>query len=83
MNEFALFASAFVTVFSLGFQQQNVVHRHYRAAAFTSFVIGGSQIFLWRMVPDATWTEIVATLCGGPVGIVSAMAFHPWIMRRT
>jgi hypothetical protein len=28
------------------------------------------------------WITAYATLCGGPVGIVSAMYVHPWIMRR-
>lgn len=82
MIELALFASAFTTVFSLGFQQQNVIHRHYGAAAATSLLIGVSQIFLWRTLPDASAAQIVATLCGGPVGIVSAMWAHPRMMRR-
>lgn len=82
MTELALFASAFGTVFSLGFQQQNVVHRHFRAAALTSFVIGACQIFLWRTLPDAGTSEIVATLLGGPVGIIAAMWTHPLILKR-
>lgn len=83
MTELALFASAFGTVFSLGFQQQNVVHRHFKAAALTSFVIGACQIFLWRTMPDANASEIAATLAGGPVGIVAAMWLHPIILRRS
>lgn len=82
MTELALFASAFGTVFSLGFQQQNVIHRHYVAAALTSFVIGACQIYLWRTLPDSSASEIIATLLGGPVGIVAAMVAHPIMFRR-
>lgn len=82
MTELALFAAAFATVFSLGFQQQNVVHGHYVAAFLTSFVIGGCQIVLWRFVPDASYSQISATLAGGPLGIVASMAVHRRYMGR-
>lgn len=82
MKELALFAAAFTTVFSLGFQQLNVVHGHYRAAFLTSFLIGTSQIVLWRYVPDASMQQIAATLAGGPFGIVSSMVVHRRWMRR-
>jgi hypothetical protein len=82
MNEASLFFAAFITVFALGFQQQNVAGRHYVAAVFTSTAIGASQIFLWRLAPMEAWTEIAATLIGGPCGIVAAMYAHPRIARR-
>ena len=82
MTELYLFFAAFITVFALGFQQQNVSGRHYFAAVLTSLVIGAAQIFLWRVVPVATATDIAATLAGGPVGIVAAMYAHPRIARR-
>lgn len=82
MTEIALFVSAFVTVFALGFQQQNVIHRHFRSAALTSFVIGASQIYLWRTLPGADITQVIATLLGGPAGITSAMWLHPKILKR-
>ncbi len=81
MNELSLFIAAFITVFALGFQQQNVAGRHYVAAVFTSVAIGASQIFLWRLAPMSTWTEIAATLVGGSVGIIGAMYAHPRIAR--
>lgn len=81
MTHAALFLSAFATVFLLGFQQQNVTGRHYLAAIVTSLGIGTAQIFLWRLVPSASATEIAATLCGGPLGIVAAMWAHPRIAR--
>lgn len=82
MTELYLFAAAFITVFALGFQQQNVTGRHYVAAMLTSLIIGSAQIFLWRVVPIASASEIVATLAGGPVGIVAAMYVHPRVARR-
>lgn len=82
MNALYLFAAAFVTVFSLGFQQQNVSGRHYLAAMCTSIVIGSAQIFLWRAVPIASAPEILATLAGGPAGIAAAMYIHPRLARR-
>mgnify|MGYP003425354905 CR=1 FL=1 len=82
MTEISLFAAAFITVFALGFQQQNVAGRHYLAAVFTSLCIGAAQLFLWRIAPTASVSEIAATLAGGPVGIVAAMYAHPRIARR-
>ena len=82
MTHLALFLSAFFTVFLLGFQQKNVHGEHYTAAIITSVGIGVCQIFLWRLVPDANASQIVATLCGGPTGIVAAMRLHPIIMKR-
>lgn len=81
MIEISLFAAAFITVFALGFQQQNVAGRHYVAAVFTSMAIGSAQLFLWRLAPTATWPEIAATLAGGPAGIIAAMWAHPRIAK--
>jgi len=77
--ELALFASTFVVVFALGFQQQNVTGRHYLAAFFTSFVIGGAYLFLYKLVPDAGPSEMAAYLAGGPFGITAGM----WVHTRT
>ena len=82
MNLLTLFASAFITVFLLGVQQMNVHGRHYLAAVVTSLGIGLAQITLWRAMPGANPAEIVATLAGGPVGIVAAMYIHPRLTRR-
>jgi len=81
MTEPSFFFAAFVTVFALGFQQQNVTGRHYLAAVVTSLIIGASQFFLWRHAHAASASEIVATLLGGPAGIAAAMFVHPRITR--
>ncbi len=80
-SELTLFAAAFITVFALGFQQQNVHGRHYRAAAVTSLCIGAAQFLLWRIAPTASASEIAATLAGGPAGIVAAMYLHPRLAK--
>lgn len=83
MSELALFLSAFVTVFALVFQQQNVIHRHFPAAIVTSFIICAAQIYLWRTLPGAGASEVIATLMGGPLGVTASMWAHPRILKRT
>lgn len=79
MNAAILFASTFALVFALGMQSLNVNGGHYKAAFFTSFLIGGSNLVLLKLGPDATGWEITAYLTGGPLGIVLSM----WLHRRT
>lgn len=79
MIELALFASTFITVFALGLQSLNVNGNHYLAAFLTSFVIGGSQFWLYKIMPSADLPQVAAYLLGGPFGIVASMWFH----RRT
>ncbi|MDO9052911.1 MAG: hypothetical protein Q7U37_03130 [Gallionella sp.] len=81
MTELTLFLSTALLVFTLGIQQLNVQGNHYLLAALTSLLIGGAQIYLWRTMPDATVSEITATLMGGPVGIIAAMYSHPRLVR--
>ena len=82
MTELLLFTSSFLCVFSLGFQSLNVNHGHYTAAFFTSFIIGASNLMLFKMVPNACASEMGAYLAGGPIGIVCAMKFHAWFRGR-
>ena len=78
MIELALFGSTFIVVFALGLQSLNVNGGHYVAAFITSFVISGSQLLLYKLVPDANLTQIIAYLSGGPLGIIAGM----WVHRR-
>ncbi len=82
MTELLLFASTFISVFALGFQSLNVNNGHYRAAFLTSFLIGGANLALFKLAPNATGGEIAAYLSGGPIGIVCAMKFHKKFMKR-
>ena len=79
MNELILFGSTFVVVFALGLQSLNVNGGHYIAAFLTSFAIGGANMVLLKLGPQASTSEIVAFLGGGPFGIVLSM----WIHQRT
>lgn len=79
MNAFILFAGTFVTVFALGFQSLNVNAGHYRAAALTSFAIGGGNLLILKMVPSGDASAIAAYLAAGPLAIVASM----WVHRRT
>ena len=81
MAELVLFFSAFSVVALLVFQQQNVSGRHYVLAALTSVAIGAVQIIMWRLIPSASWSEIAATLAGGPVGVLFSMWVHPRLVR--
>jgi len=82
MTALALFVSTFALVFFLGLQSLNVNGGHYRAAFFTSIGIGVSNLFLFKLAPDAAGIEIAAFLLGGPFGIVSSMRFHRYIRGR-
>lgn len=82
MNELWLFVSTFVLVFALGLQSLNVNGGHYLAAFLTSFLIGGANLVVLKLAPNATLPEIVAYLCGGPLGIVASMAAHRRVVRR-
>lgn len=82
MSELWLFGSTFVLVFGLGLQSLNVNGGHYMAAFLTSFVIGGANMVLFKLAPNASPTEIAAYLLGGPFGIICSMAAHRRIVRR-
>lgn len=79
VSEALLFASTFALVFLLGLQFLNVNGGHYVAAFMTSFGISLSQLILYKLMPDASLSEIVAYMSGAPFGIVLSMYVH----RRT
>lgn len=76
MTELILFVSTFALVFALGLQSLNVNGGHYKAAFLTSFVIGGANMVLLKLGPNANALEIAAYLAGGPLGIVCSMWAH-------
>lgn len=77
----ALFVSTFVLVFALGIQSLNVNNGHRVAAVFTSFLIGASNLALFKLAPDASMAEAAGFLLGGPLGIYAAMVAHPWLVK--
>jgi len=78
VNELLLFGSTFVSVMLLVVQSINNNHGRGRLAFLTSFGIGASQLALWKLMPDASATEVAAFLCGGPFGNLAAQ----WIKRH-
>ncbi len=82
MTALLLFLCTFALVFALGLQSLNVNGGHYLAAFLTSIVIGGGQMLLLKLGPDANWIEIAAYLAGGPFGIVASMAAHSRLVRK-
>lgn len=82
MTLLALFASTFALVFFLGLQSLNVNRGHYVSAFFTSFGIGIGQLILYKLAPDASGSEIIAYLAGGPFGIIASMWAHRRFFRR-
>lgn len=83
MQSALIFGSTFVLVFALGFQSLNVNGGHYRAAFVTSFLIGTSNLVLFKTVPQAGWLEMLAYLSAGPLAITASMWAHEkWINRK-
>lgn len=82
MTTLYLFGSTFALVFFLGMQSLAVNGGHRWLAFANSFLIGASNLVLFKLAPNADGLEIVAYLSGGPLGIVSAMAvFGRWKQR--
>lgn len=81
MTAFLIFISTFVLVFALGFQSLNVNNGHKLAAFLTSFAIAGSNLVLYKTVPQAGVLEISAYLLAGPFAIVASMAVHDKWMK--
>lgn len=75
-NALIVFTSTFVAVFALGFQSQNVNNGHYGAAGITSFFIGGSNLFILKMVPTGDLLSEAAYLSAGPIAIMLSMWMH-------
>lgn len=82
MSAILIFISTFVLVFALGFQSLNVNNSKYAAAFLTSFFIAGSNIVLYKTVPQAGTLEIGAYLLAGPFAIVTSMWVHERWMRK-
>lgn len=77
-----LFLSQFSLVFLLGFQSQNIRDNRFAMAAFGSLLIGLSQAFQWKVMPEASPSEMAVWLSAGPLAIVAAMWMHPRLTKR-
>lgn len=82
MNALILFCSRWALVLFLGIQSLNVNGGHRLLACLTSFGIGAANLTVLKIMPGPTSTlEIVAYLSGGPIGIVTSMLVHPYMVR--
>jgi uncharacterized membrane protein (DUF2068 family) len=82
MNALILFLSTWALVLFLGLQSLNVNGGHRLLACLTSFGIGAANLTVLKIMPGPTSTiEILAYLAGGPIGIVTSMLIHPWMVR--
>lgn len=83
MSALLLFAATFALVLFLGLQSLNVNGGHRLLSALTSFGIGAANVTVLKIMPGPTgWLEVAAYLIGGPLGILTSMAIHPWMARR-
>lgn len=77
MNILLLFLSSYVTVLLLVIQSINNNHGRAMASCVTSIGIGVAQVALYKIVPSASFPEIVAFIAGGPLANVTAQ----WVKR--
>lgn len=83
LNAAALFAATYFLVLFLGLQSLNVNGSHKLLAAATSFGISAANVTVLKIMPGPTGLLEVAAYCfGGPAGILTSMAIHPWMVRR-
>lgn len=83
MNALYLFSATYALVLFLGLQSLNVNGGHRLLSALTSFGIGAANVTVLKIMPGPTgWLEVAAYLLGGPLGILTSMAIHPWMVRR-
>lgn len=76
MNALILFLSSFIAVLLFGFQSQIVRDKHKTAAFFVSLMIGVSQLYIFKNVPDAGFWESFFFILGGACGIVTSIEVH-------
>ena len=65
--------ATFILVFGRAIQQQNVIHRHYIAAALTPYAIAVGEVATVLWVVDIGWPAIPWVGTGGALGVTCAM----------
>lgn len=78
-----LFVSTFGMVFLMAFQQQNVIHGHFKAAFMTSFLIALAQFVLYKGVIAADYWGILEMGLGGGLGVTLSMMLHRKWRKRS
>lgn len=75
-------ASSFCAVFLKVFQQQNVIGRHVKMAAATSYVIAFFDVVVVMVIIQGGWWTFLLTGTGGAAGVVCSMLAHGRLFRR-
>lgn len=69
-------------VFMRGLQQQNVIHRFYWWAGFTSYAIAIGEVAIVFNVAQIGWPAIPWIGTGGAIGVTLSMYVHNrWIKK--
>lgn len=68
-------------VFLRAFQQQNVIHGHYTAAALTSYLMAAADVGVVLSVVQYGWDAIPWIGTGGAIGVTAAMYSHRRLFR--
>ena len=77
-----IIAATALLVFMRAMQQQNVIGRHFIAAAITPYFIALGEVASVLLVVDTGWSAIPLVGTGGAIGAVAAMIAHPYIVRK-
>jgi lipoprotein signal peptidase len=76
MKEIVLFGGSFALVFALSFQQHHVHCRRYGFTFVNAVIIGALNLVMIKLGSQASPTEMLAYISGGPIGNVVAMWVH-------
>lgn len=83
MKALYLLLATFGLVMTLGLQSLNVNGGHRLLSVITSFGIGLGNLTILKIMPGPTnMLEITAYLIGGPLGIVTSIMIHPWLIKK-
>lgn len=81
-----VFVAQYAYVLLLGLQSLNVHQRRFIGAAVTSLLLGVGGFFVTSVVGSSKGLTLSVVWWGfvlaGPAGITTAMAIHPWLVRR-
>jgi len=84
MNDLLLFASSFLSIFLMGFQQLNVEHRKYALSFITSFAMTFFNYCIFKLLPSGGFDllQFFSFAFGGALGIVLAMVAHDKLIPK-
>jgi len=81
-NGLGMFFAAFCVVALRAFQQQNVIHGHYKLAVATSYGLAFADIAIVLAVVATGWPAAIWIGTGGAFGVTFAMFMHSRFIRK-